>query len=79
MVVLVVGGAGYIGSHTARALRAAGHEVIIFDNLSTGYEILAAGFELIKGDMLDGAALARVLPGSTPSCISRRLPMWGSL
>src|SRR5580698_4580035 len=62
MVVLVVGGAGYIGSHAARALKRAGHQVIIFDNLSTGYERLAAGFELIKGDMLDGAALARVLP-----------------
>jgi len=62
VVVLVVGGAGYIGSHTARALRAAGHEVIIFDNLSTGFETLAAGFELINGDILDGAALARVLP-----------------
>jgi UDP-glucose-4-epimerase GalE len=62
VVVLVVGGAGYIGSHTARALKAAGHEVIIFDNLSTGFETLAAGFELIKGDILDGAALGRVLP-----------------
>ncbi len=36
MVVLVIGGAGYIGSHAARALKRAGHEVIIFDNLSTG-------------------------------------------
>ena len=62
MVVLVIGGAGYIGSHAARALKRAGHEVIIFDNLSTGYELLASGFELVKGDMLDGAALARVLP-----------------
>jgi UDP-glucose-4-epimerase GalE len=62
MVVLVIGGAGYIGSHAARALKRAGHEVIVFDNLSTGYESLAAGFELIKGDMLDAAALARVLP-----------------
>ncbi|HUO13477.1 MAG TPA: UDP-glucose 4-epimerase GalE [Verrucomicrobiae bacterium] len=62
MVVLVIGGAGYIGSHAARALKRAGHEVIIFDNLSTGYEFLAAGFELIKGDVLDASALARVLP-----------------
>ena len=62
MVVLVIGGAGYIGSHAARALRHAGHQVIIFDNLSTGYELLAAGFELVKADMLDGSALARVLP-----------------
>ncbi|HET6179715.1 MAG TPA: UDP-glucose 4-epimerase GalE [Candidatus Sulfotelmatobacter sp.] len=62
MVVLVIGGAGYIGSHTARALKSAGHEVIIFDNLSTGYEFLASGFELVKADVLDADALARVLP-----------------
>ena len=62
MVVLVVGGAGYIGSHACRALKGAGHEVIVFDNLSTGYERLAVGFELIRGDMLDAAALGRVLP-----------------
>ena len=62
MVVLVIGGAGYIGSHAARALKRAGHQVIIFDNLCTGFEILAAGFELVKGDMLDAVALARVLP-----------------
>lgn len=62
MVVLVIGGAGYIGSHAARALKRAGHEVIILDNLSTGYESLAAGFELVKGDVLDAALLARVLP-----------------
>lgn len=62
MVVLVIGGAGYIGSHTARALKRAGHEVIIFDNLSTGYKFLAKGFELVQGDVLDTDALARVLP-----------------
>jgi UDP-glucose-4-epimerase GalE len=62
VVILVIGGAGYIGSHAARALKRAGHEVIVFDNLCTGYEFLAAGFELVKGDMLDAVALARVLP-----------------
>jgi UDP-glucose-4-epimerase GalE len=62
MIVLVIGGAGYIGSHAARALKKAGHEAIIFDNLSTGYESLARGFEHIKGDVLDRAALALVLP-----------------
>ena len=60
-MVLVIGGAGYIGSHTARALRSAGHNVIIFDNLSTGYEILAQGFELVRADVLDRSALDRVL------------------
>ena len=61
MIVLVIGGAGYIGSHTARALKRVGHEVIIFDNLSTGFEILASGFELVKGDILDAKALKGAL------------------
>jgi len=61
MVVLVIGGAGYIGSHTARALKRAGHEVIVYDNLSTGYELLAAGFELVRGDVLDAGALGKVM------------------
>jgi len=64
VVVLVIGGAGYIGSHTARALKRAGHEVIIFDNLSTGYELLATGFEVVKGDVLDKGALAKALSRS---------------
>ena len=58
------GGAGYIGSHTARALRHSGYEVVLYDNLSTGFRRLAQGFELIEGDLADEArlrpALARV-------------------
>ena len=62
MVVLVVGGAGYIGSHAARALQRSGHTPLIYDNLSTGHSFLAEGFELIKGDVLDQSSLALVLP-----------------
>lgn len=62
MAVLVVGGAGYIGSHAARALRRAGYQVIIYDNLSTGFRRLVQGFELIEGDISDQAKLHRVLP-----------------
>jgi UDP-arabinose 4-epimerase len=51
--ILVVGGAGYIGSHTARVLRRAGFDVLIYDNLSTGFEFLAKGFELVVGDVHD--------------------------
>jgi UDP-arabinose 4-epimerase len=61
MLVLVIGGAGYIGSHAARALRQAGHDAIIFDNLSTGYELLAKGFEFVRGDVLDATALSPLL------------------
>ena len=61
MAVLVVGGAGYIGSHAAHVLRRRGYEVIIYDNLSTGHKNLAEGFELIVGDISDSAKLATVL------------------
>lgn len=61
MAVLVVGGAGYIGSHAARSLWRDGYDVIVYDNLSTGHEFLAAGFELIVGDIADGAQLAHAL------------------
>ncbi len=61
MAILVVGGAGYIGSHTARALKRKGHEVIIYDNLSTGYPVLAEGFELVVGDISDSRKLEPIL------------------
>jgi len=57
----VVGGAGYIGSHAAQALRRRGHDVILYDSLSTGHARLAEGFELIVGDIADSAKLASVL------------------
>lgn len=61
MVVLVVGGGGYIGSHAARALRRAGHQVRIYDNLSAGHAFLAEGFELIIADIQDPAALSAAM------------------
>ena len=61
MRVLVVGGAGYIGSHAARALKRKGHEAIIYDNLSTGYAALANGFELVVADIADSAKLKDLL------------------
>ncbi len=61
MRVLVTGGAGYIGSHAARALRQRGHEVLLYDNLCTGHAVLARGFELVRGDVCDSAKLAPLL------------------
>ncbi|MGA9353562.1 MAG: UDP-glucose 4-epimerase GalE [Terriglobales bacterium] len=61
MAVLVVGGAGYIGSHAARALRRARYQVIIYDNFSTGFRRLAQGFELVEGDIGDQSKLHSVL------------------
>jgi UDP-glucose-4-epimerase GalE len=61
MAVLVVGGAGYIGSHAARILRRHGYEALLYDNLSTGHELLAKGFELIISDIADVDCLRNVL------------------
>jgi len=61
VAILVLGGAGYIGSHAARALRRSGYEVVLYDNLSTGFRRLAQGFELVEGDIADEARLRPVL------------------
>ena len=61
MVVLVIGGAGYIGSHTARELKRLGHAPLIYDNLSTGYARLANGFELITAEIADTGKLTAAL------------------
>jgi UDP-glucose-4-epimerase GalE len=63
MRVLVTGGAGYIGSHCARVLARRGHEIVIYDNLSTGHEFLARGFELIVGDVGEERHIAAALKG----------------
>jgi len=62
MKVLVIGGAGYIGSHVCLELMDAGHSVTVFDNLSTGTEEnLFPGERFVRGDILDPAALAGVM------------------
>lgn len=63
MRIVITGGAGYIGSHTARVLARRGHEVLLYDNLSTGHACLAEGFELVIGDVGDKARLLPVLRG----------------
>jgi len=61
MKVLVTGGAGYIGSHAARLLREYGHEILVYDNLSTGHRRLVKGFELIEADLLNQSVLTSAL------------------
>jgi UDP-glucose-4-epimerase GalE len=58
LAILVVGGAGYIGSHVARALRRHGYEALIYDNLSYGHALLVDGFELVVGDIANREQLA---------------------
>ena len=61
MAILVSGGAGYIGSHAARALRRSDYEVVLYDNLSTGFRRLTQGFELVEGDIADEGRIRPVL------------------
>lgn len=53
MKFLVCGGAGYIGSHMVKMLASLGHEVITFDNLSTGYRDAVKWGGFIQGDLLN--------------------------
>lgn len=57
MQILVVGGAGYIGSHMVKQLARAGHAVVVLDNLTTGFRELACRGELVVGDLADTALL----------------------
>jgi UDP-glucose 4-epimerase len=57
MQILVVGGAGYIGSHMAKWLVNNGHEVVVLDNLSTGHATAARYGRFVTGDLADRAGL----------------------
>jgi UDP-glucose 4-epimerase len=61
MRVLVVGGAGYIGSHTVKLLNETDHEVWVYDNLSMGHRQSVQPKQLIVGDLFDRTLLERVL------------------
>ena len=61
MNVLVVGGAGYIGSHMVRKLDRTGHQVVVLDNLSTGHAAAVTAGELIVGEMSDRTLVEAIL------------------
>ena len=67
--MLITGGAGYIGSHTAKALRRAGHRVVLYDNLSAGHREAALGAPLIEGDVRDVDAVRRAVRESGASAV----------
>ena len=62
--ILVVGGAGYIGSHVQKQLIEDGFEVVVFDNLSSGDKSnILSGAKFIEGDILDKDALVKAMNG----------------
>ena len=68
-LVLVTGGAGYIGSHCAKALRAAGHRVVLYDDLSAGHREAALGAPLIEGDVRSVADVRRAIRDSRATAV----------
>lgn len=61
MTVLVTGGAGYIGSHTAKALANAGMQPVVYDNLCAGHRESVRWGPLVEADLCDRAVLERTI------------------
>jgi UDP-glucose 4-epimerase len=63
LTVLVVGGAGYIGSHMVKILLSEGYGVVTLDDLSTGYRDAVVGGEFIESNLADKGQLERIFSG----------------
>jgi UDP-glucose 4-epimerase len=65
MKLVITGGAGYIGSHAVREFLDAGHEVVVFDDLSKGHrEAVPRSVTLVEADLADAGGLHRALTGA---------------
>ena len=64
--LLVTGGAGYVGSHALRALRAAGHQAVVLDDLRSGQAFLAGDAPLVRCDIADPPGLDRAFVSHGP-------------
>lgn len=67
--ILVTGGAGYIGSHACKALKAAGHTPVTYDNLITGWQDAVRFGPFEQGDLLDRARLDQVFATYKPDAV----------
>ncbi len=67
--VLVVGGAGFIGSHTAKLLSMQGYEPVVYDNLSTGHLASVRWGDFVEGDILDTPRLAAAIKDFDPIAV----------
>jgi UDP-arabinose 4-epimerase len=65
--ILVTGGAGYIGSHTAKLLRSRGLEPVVYDNLATGNRSAVRWGPFVHGDVLDTVHLTRTMERFQPT------------
>ena len=67
--VLIVGGAGYIGSHTTLALNDAGYVTVVYDNFSSGHYDACFGSHLVEGDLSDTDKLAQTMHEYDIGCV----------
>jgi UDP-glucose-4-epimerase GalE len=61
MSILITGGAGFIGSHTAKLLSESGRKIVILDNLTTGRRENVRWGDFVLGDILDGATAGQIV------------------
>ncbi|HOW55188.1 MAG TPA: UDP-glucose 4-epimerase GalE [Syntrophorhabdaceae bacterium] len=69
MKIFVTGGAGYIGSHVVALLGRQGHNVLVYDNLSTGHEWAVLSGKLVRGDLGDKKLLADTMREYMPDAV----------
>ena len=67
--ILITGGAGYIGSHTCKALARTGYEPVVFDNLCRGHAHAVRWGPLVEGDLLDRESLAEAFRRYRPASV----------
>ena len=67
--ILVIGGAGYIGSHVAKQLKKLKHKILVFDNLSTGHKELVRYGKLFRGSLLQPKKIKDCLQSFKPESI----------
>jgi UDP-glucose 4-epimerase len=69
MKVFVTGGAGYIGSHIVKLLGEQGHDILVYDNLSTGHDWAILSGRLVVGELEDASRLDEALGGFRPDAV----------
>ena len=69
MKIFITGGAGYIGSHVVKLLGEKGHDVLVYDNLSTGHDWAVLYGKLVVGDLADTTLLTETLSNFKPDAV----------